>query len=87
MPKNTSVSLGDHFADFIDDQVASGRYGSASDVIRAGLRLLEDQEAKLGALREALAEGEASGPARPFDVEAVVARKRKAHKPARRAGR
>ena len=41
MSRNTSISLGDHFADFIDASVAEGRYGSASDVVRAGLRLLE----------------------------------------------
>jgi antitoxin ParD1/3/4 len=87
MPKNTSVSLGDHFADFIEEQVSSGRFGSASDVIRAGLRLLEDQESKLRALRDALAEGEASGPARPFDVEAFLATKRKPRKSVRRLAR
>ena len=53
------------------------RYGSASDVVRAGLRLLEEQEAKLIALRAALDEGEASGPATPLDFEAFIAAKRK----------
>lgn len=73
--KNTSVSLGEHFTDFISEKVAEGRYGSASDVLRAGLRLLEEEEAKLEALREALIEGEQSGPATPFDFDAFLRRK------------
>jgi antitoxin ParD1/3/4 len=78
MSKNTSVSLGDHFAEFIDRQVTDGRYGSASDVVRAGLRLLEERELKMEALRTALIEGEQSGPSTAFDFEAFIDRKRKA---------
>lgn len=67
MSRNTSVSLGDHFARFIDSQVQGGRYGSASDVIRAGLRLLEEHETKVSALQNALIAGEESGEPRQFD--------------------
>ncbi len=82
MGKNTSFSLGDHFSSFIEVQVAQGRYGNASDVVRAGLRLLEEQEARLAALRAALVEGEASGPSASFDFEAFIARKRETGTPA-----
>lgn len=61
MSKNTSVSLDQHFLAFIETQVDQGRYSSASDVMRAGLRLLEEQETKLAALRAALIAGEQSG--------------------------
>ena len=73
MARNTSVSLSDHFAEFIDDQVGTGRYGSASDVVRAGLRLLEEHEAKVKALQDALIEGEESGPPVPFDKDEFLA--------------
>ena len=82
MGKNTSFSLGDHFVAFVEEQVAEGRYGSASEVVRASLRLLEEQEAKLAALRSALIAGEESGPSTPFDFNAFIARKR-ADAPAR----
>lgn len=59
--KNTSVTLGDHFDRFISELLARGRYQSTSEVVREGLRLLEEREARLEALRAALAHGEASG--------------------------
>ena len=83
MSKNTSVSLGDQFTDFIDEQVASGRYGSASDVVRAGLRLLEEQEIRLRALRAALIDGEQSGAPSPFDFDAFLDEKRASARRAR----
>ena len=63
MAKNTSITLGEHFDGFIAHQIESGRYGSASEVIRAGLRALEDTEHKLEVLRKMLTDGEESGAA------------------------
>jgi len=79
MARNTSVSLGDHFARFIDAQVDKGRYGSASDVVRAGLRLLEEHEAQVEALRAALVEGEQSGSSQPFKGAAFLKEMRAKH--------
>ncbi|AFM20027.1 putative addiction module antidote protein, CC2985 family (plasmid) [Mycolicibacterium chubuense NBB4] len=76
MGKNTSFSLDDHFTTFINNEVASGRYGSASDVVRAALRLLQDRETRLGALRQALVAGENSGESTPFDFDEFVTRQR-----------
>jgi len=59
MGKNTSVSLGDHFEGFVDDRVKSGRFNNASEAVRAGLRLLEQEESKLDLIRETLAKGDA----------------------------
>lgn len=76
MSRNTSITLGDHFVRFIERQVEAGRYGSASEVVRAALRLLEEHEARLEALRGALIEGEQSGPSEPFDFDAFIAERR-----------
>jgi len=76
MAKNTSISLDRHFSDFISREVSSGRYRSASEVVRAGLRLLEDQESQMAALRASLVAGEESGPPEPFDFDAFVAAKK-----------
>jgi antitoxin ParD1/3/4 len=76
MAKDTSVSLGDHFSEFVERQIAEGRYDSVADVVRAALRLLEEKEAALAALRAALIEGEQSGASTPFDFDAFVANKR-----------
>lgn len=59
MARNTSITLGDHFEKFIRERVESGRFSSTSDAVRAGLRLLEQEETRLDLLRETLAKGEA----------------------------
>lgn len=61
MQKNTSITLGQHFDAFITEQLKSGRYSSTSEVVRAGLRLLEESETSLTTLRKLLKEGEDSG--------------------------
>ena len=65
--KHTSISLGTHFDQFVSSQVSNGRYQNVSEVIRAGLRLLEDEENKILALRSAIQEGIESGIAQDFD--------------------
>ena len=67
--KNTSVSLGNYFDEFVQGQVSAGRYKNVSEVIRAGLRLLENEESKAVALRNAIQEGIDSGLATDFDRE------------------
>lgn len=79
MAKNTSVVLGNHFDQFIATQTQGGRYGSASEVVRAGLRLLEERESRVSALRSALIEGEESGDPQSFDTEEFLAKMRRKH--------
>jgi len=69
MNKNTSVSLGGHFDAFVQTSIAKGRYKNVSEVIRAGLRLLEEEESKVLALRTAIVEGIESGLAHDFDPQ------------------
>ena len=70
--KTTSVALGPHFEAFIQASISSGRYNNACEVVRSGLRLLEDQEQKMIALRSAIEEGLASGFVDDFDSKAYL---------------
>ena len=82
MAKNTSITLGDHFEGFINNQIESGRCESVSEVVRTGLRLLEEREKTIGALRHALIEGEKSGAAGALNMQAIKrkARAKAAHR-------
>jgi antitoxin ParD1/3/4 len=71
--KNTSIALGDHWQRFIAQQVKSGRFGSASEVVREGLRLAEDRQRRIDRLNALIDEGEASGEAVEFDFDAFIA--------------
>ncbi|MFY9116295.1 MAG: type II toxin-antitoxin system ParD family antitoxin [Bacteroidales bacterium] len=79
MANNTSVALGTHFEQFVRTSISEGRYKNASEVIRAGLRLLEDHENKVKALRHAIQEGLDSSVVENFDpdnfLEELKARK------------
>ena len=85
----SSYTIGNHYESFVRDLLASGRYASASEVLRDGLRLLEDREkqrdAKIAALRDAIQEGLESGPAAPLDMDSIKARARAEHAKDRRA--
>jgi antitoxin ParD1/3/4 len=72
----TSISLDDYFTNVVEKQVQAGRFATASDVVRAGLRLLEEQEAKVTALQHALIFGEESGQPAPFENAAFLKRMR-----------
>jgi antitoxin ParD1/3/4 len=73
MGKNTSISIGQHFDSFIQNQIDTGRYASTSEVARAGLRLLEEKEQKHRVLRQALIDGEESGWVESFNPENFMA--------------
>ncbi len=74
MGKNTSILLGDYFENFIHEKVSSGRFNSASEVIRTALRLLELEEEKVKKLREEIEIGEKSGMVSNFDSENHLAK-------------
>ena len=69
MRKNTSVALGNYFESFVENKITQGRYKNASEVIRAGLRLLEAEENYISALRNAIQEGLDSGIAMSFEPQ------------------
>ena len=69
MDRNTSISIGNYFDNFIKGRISTGRYKNASEVVRAGLRLLEEEENKITALRKAIQEGIESGIANDFNPE------------------
>jgi antitoxin ParD1/3/4 len=76
MAMATSYSIGEHFEGFIEDMIESGRYSTASEVMREGLRLLEEREerrkAKLEALRAEIQKGFDSGPAEDVDIKEMI---------------
>ncbi|TRX40833.1 type II toxin-antitoxin system ParD family antitoxin [Flavobacterium restrictum] len=82
MGRNTSVSLGDYFENFVDGRISEGRFKNASEVIRAGLRMLEEEENKITALKKAISDGIESGIAENFNpkqhLESLKAKKRDA---------
>ena len=81
MRRNTSVALGNYFEDFVENRISEGRYKNASEVIRAGLRLLEEEENKVIALRAAIKEGYESGISKEFNpkkhLETLKAKKKR----------
>jgi len=76
MARNTSIAIGDHFQRFIEQQLKQGRFGSTSEAIRAGLRLLEERELKVETLRRAIPEGIDSGPTEAFDFDDFISLKK-----------
>ena len=79
MGRNTSISLGNHFENFIHSEISSGKYSSVSEVVRSALRLLETEEKKITELRAALIEGEKSGMVDNFNPKEHLAELHKKH--------
>ena len=79
MPRNTSVTLGEHFDQFVAEILQQGRFQTVSEIVRAGLRKLEADEAKLQALRANLQAGEDSPVVKDFDGEQFIARMHDKH--------
>jgi len=79
MSRNTSVTLGEHFEGFVNDSIVAGRYQTVSEVVRAGLRKLEDDNDKLEALRGKLAAGERSAKVKDFSTDKFLNKMHKKH--------
>ncbi len=75
MSRHSTFALDQHATRFIDRQVEEGNFGSPSEVVSAGLKLLEERQEKIDRLRAAIEDGENSGPPQPFDFDAFIARK------------
>ena len=74
MSRNTSISIGNYFDNFIQNRISAGRFKNASEIVRAGLRLLEEEETRIIALREAIQEGIESGIAYDFNPDSHLER-------------
>lgn len=77
MPRNTSVTLGKHFDDFVSQKIAEGRFQSISEVVRAGLRCLEEDETKIEVLRAKLRAGKDSPLVENFNPQQFLTEMRK----------
>ena len=75
MNKHSTFALDQRSEDFIDQQLDEGNFHSASEVVKAGLKLLEERQTQIERLRAAIIEGEESGPSQPFDFDEFLARK------------
>ncbi|MFD2287747.1 type II toxin-antitoxin system ParD family antitoxin [Pedobacter petrophilus] len=79
MAKNTSMVLGDHFEHFVDEKISEGRFKNVSEMIRAGLRLLEEEEQRVNLLRAALKAGEEGNLIAHFDPKAHLEKLHQKH--------